>query len=187
MYYFNEIEKHILEQIITLKGNEAMFSNFIIGKVNRSLIEVLPKEKKATMILHHYMGSFDDNKGKYKKVYQQNMELLCTAVKLLKYLEKENLIYDYGIFSDDKLENKFHLGFHPEPHLGGVKWEIEDNEIVNDIIFLSRRVFLPTSSLIEIVNNKYKSFEEIKFSKQMKATWVSIFVAIVFGLYGIFK
>lgn len=187
MYHFNETEKHILKQLTTLAGSNAMLGNFIIGKVNRSLIEINPSKKTATMILHHYMGNAEDHMDKYKIIYRQNMELLCTSVNLLEYLKRENLIYDYGILHEDTLDDTFHLGFHPEPEMNGVRWPIEDKNLIESLALLSRRVFIPTSDLKNIIDNKYRSFEEIKFRKQMIATWVSIVIAAMFGLYGIFK
>lgn len=187
MYQFNKLEKHILDELISLEGNQVMLSNLIIKKVKRALIVFNPEKKSATMTLHHYMGSFEKNKNLYKKVYESNMELLCTIVNLLEYLKKNNLVYDYGIFSEKKLGNEFNLGFHPNPEMGGVNWKIEDKQLVESLIYLSHRVFTPTSDLKYIIKNKYRSHTEVRFRYQMIATWVSIAIAFLFGLYGVFK
>jgi hypothetical protein len=182
MYQFTEIEKHILDGLVSLEWHQVMLSNLIIKKVNRAQIKINPEKTTATMILHHYMGDSDDNKKLYEKVYRDNMELLCSTINLIKYLKKNHLIYDYGIFSEENLSNEFNLGFHPEPATGGVQWEIEDKNLIVSLIFFSRRVFIPTSDLKCIVKNKYRTYDEVKFRKQMIATWVSIAIAFLVGL-----
>lgn len=78
----------------------------------------------------------------------------------------------------------------------GFGWYSKNNESVygwddcTEMIKPFERVFFSayhvSQDLVDLVKNDFKSEEEIRFCKQQWLMWISIFVALVVGLLGIF-
>lgn len=73
-----------------------------------------------------------------------------------------------------KNPNKYHWFFHG----------IENRLKIENYFFFS---FTVSQELRDYVKNGFKTIEDIRFRKQQIATWVSIGVAVLLGLAGIFR
>ncbi len=104
---------------------------------------------------------------------------------------KENVKHhqiDVRMVDDGKefiIVRRFGFGWYDKSRESLYYWD-ECTEIVKP---LERQLFSAyhvSQDLIDLVENDFKSEEEIRFRKQQCATWVSIAVALLIGLLGLF-
>lgn len=102
---------------------------------------------------------------------------LLQAILFLKQLEDNNLIIVINNFSNDALHN-----FDDEE---GYFIFVNDRKIEKYIKYFLYSDIIPTSSLIDIYKNEFKTEDERRYKRQVFISWIAIFVSALIGLSSI--
>ena len=105
---------------------------------------------------------------------------LLQAILFLKMLEENNLIIVTNNFRDiEKL--------HSFDGQDGSFVYVQDERIEKYIKYFLYSDILPTTTLIEIYNNKFETEDKRRYKEQRCISWIAIVVAIIIGFISIYK
>lgn len=185
MKTFDEQDRQIISKIISGKGFERNLINLIDSQKNLQNIRVeVNKPKKRARFLFECQSSLpseDEIKLGTQKIDELS-ELIISYMMLFKYLEQEELaIFFKSASAKDKVA--FGLGAENKPSF---EMSINDQNIVNLLAEYIDKEIIPSPSLRALENNKFKSYDELKFSRQQVATWVAISVSLIIGFTGFY-
>jgi hypothetical protein len=200
MIVTQEIQKEVIYAIVN-EYNQQRIHNSIsstkqIARIGIEFIKLFQSENssisfvklnsKVTIVLQSDLIKSKSKNTKKRVTKASNIASLgyndvIQIVSFTKQLEDENYLISTNDFSKAEL-----------PTISAIS-EVEDNEnkvfiVVNDSKFsdLIEKYhycnLVPTSALIDLFNNDYKTPEDIRFEKSQKTSAKSIYVAIGIGL-----
>lgn len=177
MRRFSQEEKAFIKVLInseTLKKegmvsfHKFLYSEFFNENNKRSLL-VDPETNKTYLSL----DSTDKDRGRAEIV------LITQLLNLMIYLEQQALI----TFVGDKNNSKISIGEH-YPHGTTVQLMQSLSEFINAKV---DNFILPSESLRVLVDDNFKTREEINHRQTLTVTWLAVIFTGVFGLWGIWK
>jgi len=190
MRKFSESEKEYVKAII-----DAYKSNSYKKLVLKDLIDSIFKRA----IVFNQFPAFEIKEGEtddrekvegYNNAIKNGYIPIAVFLGLLKQLESNGLItiIPYFDFVDAAIDDG-------EEDLGHNNVEVVQKNYFSIIdhaylTFLRRNYYYliyPTQELIDLNDNKFKTIDDRRFKKQSIFTWVSISVAFIIGIWGIYK
>jgi hypothetical protein len=212
MREFNFREKKQIRLLTEISfENVELFSHFLQEKyfTKTSNIALFILAQQNSSLLYFKKEIFDDIK-KRKQEYGEFLEL----ISLIKYLKENRYI---TIFDIDKKNDIYVLkqDFLPIPNPDKIQFLNNQNILTidpgapvnitnenNDIIYCAHTLDKSINDFIlenftglayvsedlkYFVKNNFKTKEDIRFINTQSATWISIFLATIIGLYSIFR
>lgn len=163
---FSDNEKNIIDKLIELDDNLSLnvLNNLLentFGRFGEYYIKITSPEECSIEIERNHFNQIEqsgDAIGKIREILEGTSRDIFIIVKLLEYLEKNDLIYSSG---DD-----------PVTELGPVTVSASymysspfDNEICELVYKYSRKRFVPTEALRRLKENDYLDDEEVRHRK----------------------
>ncbi len=187
MRVFDSEEKIIINKIIDGVGYARNLINIIDSMNNLQGVRIRLNRQKNTGEFLFETQNEEPTETEISASTEREktlVELLITHVSLLRYLEKEELAFFFDPAGASDNEITFGMGAVNRPSL---PMTINDKSIVELLLKYVHKEIRPSPLLRQLRNNNYLSDEEIKFKKQYYATWFTIIVSVVLGLYGIYN
>ncbi|KAF3978751.1 MAG: hypothetical protein HFP77_00310 [Methylococcales symbiont of Iophon sp. n. MRB-2018] len=187
MRVFDDEEKSIISKIIDGAGYARNLINIIDSMNNLQGVRIgLNRQKQTGEFLFETVNNEPTDNEMSSSIQREKslVELLITHVTLLRYLEKEELAFFFDPAGTSESEITFGMGATNRPYL---TMAINDKSIVDLLLIYVHKEIRPSPLLRQLRNNNYLTDEEIKFNKQYYATWFTIIVSVVLGLYGIYN
>lgn len=187
MRVFDSEEKVIISKIIEGDGYARNLINIIHGQNNLQGVRIrLNRENQTGEFLFETQNEEPTDNEITASIVREKalVELIITHITLLRYLDKEELAFFFEPAGNADNEITFGMGAVNRPFLS---MTINDKSIVELLLKYVHKEIRPSPLLRQLKNNDYLSDEEIKFNKQYIATWFTIIVSVVLGLYGIYN
>lgn len=187
MRVFDSEEKIIISKIIEGDGYARNLINIIDSMNNLQGVRIrLNRENQTGEFLFETQNTKPTDSEISASIEKEKtlVELLITHITLLRYLDKEELAFFFEPAGNAENEITFGMGAVNRPFLS---MAINDKSIVELLLKYVHKEIRPSPLLRQLKNNNYLSDEEIKFNKQYFATWFTIIVSVVLGLYGIYN
>ena len=108
--------------------------------------------------------------------------IIVILSNLLVYLEKEGLVTIYNPVNNGNQTVTIGTG---AINRNSIDNQFQDQKISGMLVSFVHKEIIPNQELLQLYSNGFLSEDEIRFKKQQKATWVSIFIAGLIGLGGI--
>jgi len=187
MRVFDNEEKSIINKIIDGTGYARNLINIIDSMNNLQGVRIRLNRKEQTGEFLFETQNTEPTENEISSSIEREkllIELIITHVSLLRYLEKEELAFFFNPAGTPDNEITFGMGATDRPSLSMV---INDKSIVDLLLKYVHKEIRPSPLLKQLRNNNYLTDEEKKFNKQYVATWFTIFVSVLLGLYGIYN
>jgi len=187
MRVFDSEEKVIISKIIEGDGYARNLINIIDSLNNLQGVRIrLNRESQTGEFLFEIQNEEPTENEISASIEREKalVELIITHITLLRYLDKEELAFFFEPAGNADNEITFGMGAVNRPFLS---MTINDKSIVELLLKYVHKEIRPSPLLRQLKNNNYLSDEEIKFNKQYLATWFTIVVSVVLGLYGIYN
>ncbi len=215
MRKFNKTEKDFIKLLDKISDESLEFFSYYLQKyyfsnTSNSALFLFTQQKKALLFIKKDVF---DNMSLRKKEMRNFLEILS----LVNYLKQEHLINiipnpqinnstllvmreEFNSINQITLNSNLQLNQHGG-HLKFTDfskiYDSQDNilfeavnleeHVYNIIMDLFTGLLFVTEELKVLVKNNFKSSEDIRYRNNQIATWTSIIMAFLFGLYGIFR
>lgn len=170
--------------------------------VEKDLVRRLVKKKESNqpILLGNVLDTIfpdqyikiDKNQVKVEIMYENNSQtsqvvtdqgLLATIILLMSYLEKNGYICLFDCTNIQSPISTIGQGAHNKCT---IPYSFPDKNVSDWLLNNCNKQIVVGYDLVELVNDKFISKDELRFKKQQKATWVSIIISLLLGLSGIF-
>ena len=213
MRKYNQTEKDFLKLLVKINNEDAEFISYFLQKYyftkqKKSALIVLTTQKETLLYIKKEV--FDD-------LFKRKKELInfINILHLIDYLKENRLISILENQQSHKINAHFLYEDFNQPTLHNNNLELNSQGLYIDIsnpnkiydqkqkvifeaIKLDSNIYdsimsnffgllFVSEDLKEYVNNDFKSTEDLKYKKAQIATWVSIFIAFLFGLLGLYN
>lgn len=162
---FSEFEKNVIRNILNVyskPGSLTVLGNILEHEIDPNIYISLETEISCPVkIKVEYFESIVRNYGAvdiFEVLKKLETKLLLT-VKLIEYLERENYLI---LSSNLEIES---LGT-VEVDVRYADYNLNDSELIKYLFLYSRKKITPTEGLTKLVNNKFKSDEEIRNERE---------------------
>lgn len=202
---FNKIEKEILKAIVAYKDADMSLADAITKNrilENRGI--AIARKDDGMYFLFFLRSKYSDTDGRNARGF------LAELIALVNKLYNDRLLIDFPSSRGESLvigkENVTRYKFDINTVDNGREFVILKKECIDwvdsnqqsiyhwancttELIPIEHLLFSNyhvSQDLVDLVNNDFKSEEQIRFEKQQRLTWISIAVATIIGLLGIF-
>jgi hypothetical protein len=178
-----ETIKHLVEKPTTLEN--------LLGNINDDLVFRINKPQKEVVLLRvkPEIGKTTDIANDFASFWLQRLLFISTLIKLLHYLEQNGYIishlltYEYNEpYYLGKLREHFNRS---EVSLNDNTYKYDDEFLIEFITKYCFRIIYPTEELKIYVRNKFRTPEEIRFSKTYHLAIYAIIISIIIGIGGL--
>lgn len=188
MNEFSLLEKKIITHIASVKNVE-----------DTSLAALISENIKAVAI------EWNNEEPFFRICYleksnirpEEYVDKLYEIIFLLKYLEdnryiyihsNKNLIEDNSLYNHNDYVRRGEMNYwikkeDQEEYKHIKTYEIRTN-FGATISYYANSLFYPSNALKELIKNKFKTLERVKFKKQQQTAWGGIIIALIVGLLG---
>lgn len=188
MNEFSLLEKKIITHIASVKNVEdTSFAALISENIKAVAIEWNNEEPFFRIC---YLEKSNIRPEEY-------VDKLYEIIFLLKYLEdnryiyihrNKNLIEDNSLYNHNDYVRRGEMNYwikkeDREEYKHIKTYEIRTN-FGETISYYANSLFYPSNALKELIKNKFKTLERVKFEKQQQTAWGGIIIALIVGLLG---
>lgn len=187
MRTFGDEEKQIIRKINTGKGFARNLINIFESIKNLPHVRVrVDKTAMSADMMFECQGPQPTNSeiAYAIKEHQEIIEKIIVYLVLLKYLEKEELATFFEPTQKSQQVIVFGAGAANMPSFS---MAINDATLINLLADYLNKEIVPAPALRHLEKNDFRSDEELRFTRQQRATWSAIAVTLLIGVMGIFN
>lgn len=180
---FNKTEQSYINTLIENDGYQRNILTLVDPYLSKTRLTI-DRESEEIKIQYEIEDKHPTDK-EYElaiKKIDELQPLIVTICNLLTYLEKQGLI---TIYSPVKSNGRFIPAGTGAVNRLSIENKLPDNNICKIFISFIHKEIIPSEELVQLSNNNFVPADELKFKKQMVATWVSIIIAALIGISGI--
>lgn len=172
---FDKIEKEAINRLVSEKqcGQPILLGNVLDTMFTNQYIKIDKKQAKVEIMY--------ENNNQTSKVLE-DQGLLATIILLMSYLEKNGYICLFDCTNIPSQISTIGQGAHNKCT---ISYSFPDKNVSDWLLNNCDKQIVVGYDLVELVNDKFISKEELRFRKQRKITWISIIVSFIIGLGGI--
>lgn len=179
---YDNLDKQIIQELISLPSNSASFSNIFDKHFCRESLEI-DLDRNLACFVFNLSGAIATD-AELEKIARRSTELtilLARYMNLYRFLEEEGLVFFYkpAVGGD-------------EPVLIGkadtsrtIHRATLYDDCLRDLAWRYRHSFsIPSPALKELVSQGFIDDEERRFIRSLRVSWVAISVSLALGLAG---
>lgn len=173
---FDKIEKDTINRLVSEKqsGHPILLGNVFDNIFPNQYIKI-DKSQSTVEIMY-------ENNSKNQQV-EEDQGLLATIILLMNFLEKNGYIC---LFDCTNISSSIYTIGQGISDKCTISYPFPDKNVTDWLLNNCNKQIVVGYDLVELVNDKFISKEELRFRKQQKATWISIIISLLLGLSGIF-
>ena len=189
MNEFSLLEKKIITHIASVKNVEDTSLAALISENIKAIAIEWNNEEPFFRICYFEKSNIRP---------EEYVDKLYEIIFLLKYLEDNRYIYIHSnknLIEDNSLYNHNDYIRRGEMNYWMNKGDREDfvhiktceirTNFGESINYYANSLFYPSNALKELIKNKFKTLERVKFEKQQQTAWGGIIIALIVGLFGL--
>jgi hypothetical protein len=180
---YDDLDKQIIKELISLPGNSASFSNIFDKHFIDESLYINPGSGLASFAFNTTGAELTNAEVEARA--KRSLELtilLARYMNLYRFLDEESLVLFYKPALGE--EKSLFIG-KADVSKPVIHEQLYDDRL-RDLAWKYHRSYsIPSPALKELVTHDFIDDEERKFTKSLRASWVAIWISLALGVIGI--